>query len=43
MACENVGALARLPDLLEAHYLALEREVGKEDLGWPQCRSRSAS
>jgi aspartate/methionine/tyrosine aminotransferase/phosphoenolpyruvate carboxylase len=33
--CENVGALARLPDLLEAFYLALERGVGKEDLPTP--------
>ena len=27
--CENVGALARLPDLLEAFYLALERGSGR--------------
>jgi aspartate/methionine/tyrosine aminotransferase/phosphoenolpyruvate carboxylase len=33
--CENVGALARLPDLLEAFYRALERGVGKEDLPTP--------
>jgi aspartate/methionine/tyrosine aminotransferase/phosphoenolpyruvate carboxylase len=33
--CENVGALARLPDLLEAFYLALERGVGAEDLPTP--------
>ncbi|HEX9188702.1 MAG TPA: phosphoenolpyruvate carboxylase [Vicinamibacteria bacterium] len=33
--CENVGALARLPDLLEAFYLALERGVGKQDLADP--------
>ena len=30
--CENVGALAHLPDLLEAFYLALERGRGAEDL-----------
>jgi phosphoenolpyruvate carboxylase len=33
--CENVGALARLPDLLEAFYLALERGLGKQDLADP--------
>jgi len=33
--CENVGALAHLPDLLEAFYLALERGVGVEDLPTP--------
>jgi aspartate/methionine/tyrosine aminotransferase/phosphoenolpyruvate carboxylase len=33
--CENVGALARLPDLLEAFYTALERGVGAEDLPTP--------
>lgn len=33
--CENVGALARLPDLLEAFYLALERGIGAEDLPTP--------
>jgi aspartate/methionine/tyrosine aminotransferase/phosphoenolpyruvate carboxylase len=33
--CENVGALARLPDLLEAFYLALERGSGAEDLPTP--------
>ena len=33
--CENVGALARLPDLLEAFYLALERGMGAEDLPTP--------
>jgi phosphoenolpyruvate carboxylase len=33
--CENVGALARLPDLLEAFYLALERGRGAEDLPTP--------
>jgi aspartate aminotransferase len=33
--CENVGALARLPDLLEAFYLALERGTGAEDLPTP--------
>ena len=26
--CENVGALAHLPDLLEQFYLALERGIG---------------
>ncbi|MFN8093445.1 MAG: phosphoenolpyruvate carboxylase [Vicinamibacteria bacterium] len=33
--CENVGALARLPELLEAFYLALERGRGAEDLPTP--------
>lgn len=33
--CENVGALAHLPDLLEAFYLALERGLGVEDLPTP--------
>ncbi|HXY42460.1 MAG TPA: phosphoenolpyruvate carboxylase [Vicinamibacteria bacterium] len=33
--CENVGALARLPDLLEAFYLALERGLRVEDLPDP--------
>ena len=33
--CENVGALAHLPDLLEAFYLALERGVGVADLPTP--------
>jgi aspartate/methionine/tyrosine aminotransferase/phosphoenolpyruvate carboxylase len=33
--CENVGALAHLPELLEALYLALERGVGVEDLPTP--------
>jgi aspartate/methionine/tyrosine aminotransferase/phosphoenolpyruvate carboxylase len=33
--CENVGALAHLPDLLEAFYLALERGVGVSDLPTP--------
>jgi hypothetical protein len=33
--CENVGALAHLPDLLEAFYQALERGVGVEDLPTP--------
>jgi aspartate/methionine/tyrosine aminotransferase/phosphoenolpyruvate carboxylase len=33
--CENVGALAHLPDLLEAFYLALERGVGLADLPTP--------
>ena len=33
--CENVGALAHLPDLLEAFYLALERGIGVEDLPTP--------
>jgi phosphoenolpyruvate carboxylase len=33
--CENVGALARLADLLEAFYLALERGLGVEDLPTP--------
>jgi aspartate/methionine/tyrosine aminotransferase/phosphoenolpyruvate carboxylase len=34
--CENVGALARLPDLLEAFYLALERGIGAEELPTPR-------
>jgi aspartate/methionine/tyrosine aminotransferase/phosphoenolpyruvate carboxylase len=33
--CENVGALARLPDLLEAFYLALERGLEVEGLPTP--------
>ncbi|MGE5278150.1 MAG: phosphoenolpyruvate carboxylase [Acidobacteriota bacterium] len=33
--CENVGALAHLPDLLEAFYVALERGLGVEDLPTP--------
>jgi len=33
--CENVGALAHLPELLEAFYLALERGIGAEDLPTP--------
>jgi aspartate/methionine/tyrosine aminotransferase/phosphoenolpyruvate carboxylase len=33
--CENVGALAHLPDLLEAYYLALERGLGIADLPTP--------
>jgi aspartate/methionine/tyrosine aminotransferase/phosphoenolpyruvate carboxylase len=33
--CENVGALAHLPELLEAFYLALERGVGVADLPTP--------
>jgi len=33
--CENVGALARLPELLEAFYLALERGIGVDDLPTP--------
>ena len=33
--CENVGALAHLPDLLEAFYLALERGVGVFGLPTP--------
>jgi len=33
--CENVGALAHLPDLLEAFYLALERGIGVADLPNP--------
>jgi phosphoenolpyruvate carboxylase len=33
--CENVGALAHLPDLLEAFYLALERGMGVADLPTP--------
>ena len=34
--CENVGALAHLPDLLESFYLALERGIGIEDLPTPE-------
>jgi aspartate/methionine/tyrosine aminotransferase/phosphoenolpyruvate carboxylase len=33
--CENVGALAHLPELLEGFYLALERGLGVEDLPTP--------
>ncbi|NJD31117.1 MAG: aminotransferase class I/II-fold pyridoxal phosphate-dependent enzyme [Gammaproteobacteria bacterium] len=33
--CENVGALAHLPDLLEKLYVALERGIGVEDLPTP--------
>ncbi len=33
--CENVGALACLPDLLEAFYVALERGIGVDDLPTP--------
>jgi phosphoenolpyruvate carboxylase len=33
--CENVGALAHLPDLLEGFYQALERGLGVEDLPTP--------
>jgi aspartate/methionine/tyrosine aminotransferase/phosphoenolpyruvate carboxylase len=33
--CENVGALARLPDFLEAFYLALERGRGLPDVPTP--------
>ena len=33
--CENVGALARLPDLLEIFYRALERGLGVEGLPTP--------
>lgn len=33
--CENVGALAHLPELLEAFYLALERGRGFPDLPTP--------
>jgi aspartate/methionine/tyrosine aminotransferase/phosphoenolpyruvate carboxylase len=33
--CENVGALAHLPELLEHFYLALERGIGKGDLPTP--------
>ncbi len=33
--CENVGALAHLPDLLESFYRALERGLGVEDLPTP--------
>lgn len=34
--CENVGALAHLPDLLEAFYAALERGKGAVDLPTPE-------
>jgi aspartate/methionine/tyrosine aminotransferase/phosphoenolpyruvate carboxylase len=33
--CENVGALARLPDLLEQFYLALERGFGVDGVPTP--------
>jgi aspartate/methionine/tyrosine aminotransferase/phosphoenolpyruvate carboxylase len=33
--CENVGALSRLPDLLEAFYVALERGLRVDDLPTP--------
>ncbi len=33
--CENVAALARLPDLLEAFYVALERGLRVDDLPTP--------
>ncbi|HET9693163.1 MAG TPA: phosphoenolpyruvate carboxylase, partial [Steroidobacteraceae bacterium] len=33
--CENVGALAHLPDLLEQFYLALERGSGLDDVPTP--------
>jgi N-succinyldiaminopimelate aminotransferase len=33
--CENVGALAHLPELLEQFYMALERGIGKGDLPTP--------
>ena len=33
--CENVGALARLPDLLDAFYVALERGLRVDDLPTP--------
>ena len=33
--CENVGALARLPELLEQFYLALERGIGLAGLPTP--------
>ena len=33
--CENIGALAHLPDLLEGFYLALERGLGVHDLPTP--------
>jgi aspartate/methionine/tyrosine aminotransferase/phosphoenolpyruvate carboxylase len=34
--CENVGALAHLPDLLEKLYLALEHGIGVADLPTPE-------
>ncbi len=34
--CENVGALAHLPDLLERFYHALERGIGVEGLPTPE-------
>ena len=34
--CENVGALAHIPDLLEGFYLALERGLGIAGLPAPQ-------
>ncbi len=34
--CENVGALAHLPDLLDAFYHALERGIGAADLPTPE-------
>ena len=33
--CENVGALAHLPDLLEQFYLALERGIGLDGVPTP--------
>lgn len=36
---ENVGALAHLPDLLEAYYQGLERNRGLADLPTPECFS----
>ncbi|MCE3284424.1 MAG: aminotransferase class [Steroidobacteraceae bacterium] len=33
--CENVGALAHLPDLLEQFYLALERGIGVDGVPTP--------
>ncbi|HET7201805.1 MAG TPA: phosphoenolpyruvate carboxylase [Steroidobacteraceae bacterium] len=33
--CENVGALARLPELLEQFYLALERGIGLDGVPTP--------
>jgi len=33
--CENVGALRRLPDLLEKFYVALERGIGLEGVPTP--------
>ncbi|MHB8800707.1 MAG: phosphoenolpyruvate carboxylase [Thermoanaerobaculia bacterium] len=35
--CENVGALARLPEFLEAFYLALERGRGLPDVPTAAC------